>query len=133
MLLWTTPAAFTVLKRGAQGAFREKPMATPPGMEITPEMRAFAERSVEQARQAFSTYMDAATKALSSAEGSADAVQGGARELGRTVMGFTEDNVAAAFGFVERLVKAPGPREIRSPRAGVAHAQMEGLRERAKA
>ncbi|HXL67877.1 MAG TPA: phasin [Xanthobacteraceae bacterium] len=108
-------------------------MATPPGMEITPEMRAFAERSVEQARQAFSTYMDAATKALSSAEGSADAVQGGARELGRTVMGFTEDNVAAAFGFVERLVKARDPMEIMRLQAEFAQAQMKAFSEQAKA
>jgi phasin len=108
-------------------------MANPPGMEITPEMRAFAERSVEQARKAFSTYMDAATKALSAAEGSTDAVQGGARELGRTVMGFTEDNVAAAFGFVEKLVQARDPMEIMRLQAEFAQTQMKALSEQAKA
>lgn len=107
-------------------------MATP-GMEITPEMRAFAERSVEQARKAFQTYMDAATKAVAAAEGSADAVQGGAKELGRTVMGFTEDNVAAAFGFVEKLVRARDPMEIMRLQAEFAQAQMKAFAEQAKA
>ncbi len=107
-------------------------MATP-GMEITPEMRAFAERSVEQARKAFQTYMDAATKTLSAAEGSADAVQGGAKELSRTVMGFTEDNVAAAFGFVEKLVQARDPMEIMRLQAEFAQTQMKAFAEQAKA
>lgn len=107
-------------------------MATP-GMEITPEMRAFAERSVEQARKAFQTYMDAATKAVAAAEGSADAVQGGAKELGRTVMGFTEDNVAAAFGFVEKLVRARDPMEIMRLQAEFAQTQMKAFAEQAKA
>ena len=108
-------------------------MVTSPGMEITPEMRAFAEKSVEQARKAFQTYMDAATKALSAAEGSANAVQGGARELGRTVMGFTEENIAAAFGFVEKLVKARDPMEIMRLQAEFAQAQMKALADQAKA
>lgn len=107
-------------------------MATP-GMEITPEMRVFAERSVEQARKAFQTYMDAATKALTAAEGSADAVQGGAKELGRTVMGFTEDNVAAAFGFVEKLVQARDPMEIMRLQAEFAQTQMKAFADQAKA
>jgi phasin len=102
-------------------------------MEITPEMRAFAERSVEQARKAFQTYMDAATKAVAAAEGSADAVQGGAKELGRTVMGFTEDNVAAAFGFVEKLVQARDPMEIMRLQAEFAQKQMKAFAEQAKA
>jgi phasin len=104
-----------------------------PGIEITPEMRAFAERGVEQARKAFQTYIDAATKALSTAEGSADAVQSGARELGRTVMGFTEDNVAATFNFVERLVKARDPAEIMRLQAEFAQTQMKTFGEQAKA
>src|SRR6202521_5111867 len=106
-------------------------MSKTPGMEITPEMRAFAERSVEQARKAFQTYMDAATKAISAAEGSAEAVQGGARELGRTVMGFTEENVAATFGFVEKLVQARDPMEVMRLQAEFAQAQMKAFAEQA--
>ena len=69
-----------------------------PGLEVPPEMRAFAEKSVEEAKKAFETYMDAATKAINTAESSAGNMQEGARELGRKAFGFAEDNVAASFG-----------------------------------
>jgi len=35
-----------------------------PGFEIPQEMRAFAEKSVEQAKTAFDNYMNQATKAM---------------------------------------------------------------------
>ena len=43
-------------------------MAATDRLEIPPEMRAFAEKSVEQARQAFDGFMSAAHHALSTFE-----------------------------------------------------------------
>ncbi len=45
------------------------------------EMRAFAERGVAQARQAFEGFVEAATKAVGQFQGSARAAQSGATEL----------------------------------------------------
>jgi phasin len=100
---------------------------------IPAEMRAVAEKSVEQAKKAFETYMDAATRTLSAAEGSAGALQEGARELGRKAMGFAEDNVAASFALAEKLVRARDADEVMRLQAEFAQAQMQALAEQAKA
>jgi len=104
-----------------------------PGLEVPPEMRAFAEKSVEEAKKAFETYMDAATKAINSAESSTGNMQEGARELGRKAFGFAEDNVAASFAFAEKLVRARDPQEVMRLQAEFAKAQMQALAEQAKA
>jgi phasin len=108
-------------------------MKNPSEMEITPEMRAFAEKSVEQARKAFDSYMEVATKALSAAEGSADILQSGTRELGRTAIGFAEDNVNAAFAFAEKVVRAKDPSEVLRLQSEFVQAQMKAFAEQAKA
>ena len=50
--------------------------------EIPTEMRAVAERSVEQARIAFNTFMSAAQEAVTTFEGHAKAAQAGAKDMG---------------------------------------------------
>lgn len=81
-------------------------MAERPSFEIPTELRTLAERSVEQARQALDGLIGAAHKALDEAEHRADAVQGNARDAGRRVLGFAEENVAAGFDFAARLARA---------------------------
>jgi phasin len=108
-------------------------MKDSPGLGVPPEMRAFAEKSVDEAKRAFEAYMDAATKALSAAGGSSGAMQEGARELGRKAMGFAEDNVAASFAFAEKLVRAKDPQEVMRLQAEFVAAQMQNLAEQAKA
>jgi phasin len=108
-------------------------MKNPTGMEIPPEMRAFAERSVIEARKAFEGYMDAATKALGAAEKSAVAMQSNARDTGRKAMGFAEDNVAASLDFAQKLMSARDPQEVVRLQAEFAQAQMKILADQAKA
>lgn len=103
------------------------------GLEIPQEMRAMAEKSVEQARKAFEGYMDAATKAMNTAGGSAGTVQAGASELNRKIMGFAEDNVAASFAFAERLVRAKDVEEVLRLQAEFTRSQMQSLADQAKA
>jgi hypothetical protein len=50
----------------------EMSMAAPDRFEIPPEMRAFAEKSVEQARQAFDGFISAAHNAVAAFEGQAE-------------------------------------------------------------
>ena len=66
---------------------------------IPTEMRAFAERSVAQAREAFTGFVDAATKAVGQMQGSAQAAQSGAAEIAQKSISYAEQNVAATFDF----------------------------------
>src|SRR5712691_3116218 len=76
------------------------------GLEIPPEMRAFAEKSVSEARKAFETYMDAATKAFGTVEQSAQAMQTNARELGRKAIGFAEEVMRLQTEFTQAQMKS---------------------------
>jgi len=104
-----------------------------PGFEVPAEMRAFAEKSVEQAKSAFDNYMNQATKAMGAAESQTDAATSGARDVGRQALGFAEENVAAAFAFAEKLVRARDPQEIMQLQSEFAKATMQKLGEQSKA
>jgi phasin len=108
-------------------------MAMKTGMEIPPEMRAFAEKSVGEARRAFEAYMDAATKALGAVEQSAKALQSNSRELGRKAIGFAEDNVTATLDFAQRLVQAKDAEEVMRLQQEFTQAQIKSLSEQTKA
>jgi hypothetical protein len=73
---------------------------------IPNEMRAFAERGVEQARQAFEGFVGAATKAMGQFQGSAQAAQSGAAEIAQKSITYAEQNVEATFDFAQKLMKA---------------------------
>ena len=104
-----------------------------PGFEVPQEMRAFAEKSVEQAKSAFDNYMSQATKAMSQVETQTDAATTGVRDVGRQALGFAEENVAAAFAFAEKLVKARDPQEIMQLQSEFAKETMQKLSEQSKA
>jgi phasin len=103
------------------------------GMEVPPEMRAFAEKSVGEARKAFEGYMDAATKALGTMEKSAESVQANSRDLGRKAMGFAEENVAASLDFIQKLVSARDVQEVVRLQTEFAQSQIKNLADQAKA
>jgi phasin len=103
------------------------------GLEIPPEMRAFAEKSVSEARKAFETYMDAATKAFGTVEQSAQTMQTNARELGKKAIGFAEGNVSATLDFAQKLVQAKDAEEVMRLQTEFTQAQMKSLSEQTKA
>jgi len=104
-----------------------------PGLEVPQEMRAFAEKSVEQAKSAFDNYMSQATKAMTAVETQTDAATSGARDVGRQALGFAEENVAAAFAFAEKLVRARDPQEIMQLQSDFAKETMQKLADQSKA
>lgn len=103
------------------------------GFEIPAEMRAFAEKSVGEARKAFEGYMDAATRALGTVEKSAENIQATNRDLGRKAMGFAEDNVTASLDFIQRLVNARDVQEVVRLQTEFTQAQIKNLADQAKA
>ena len=70
--------------------------------DIPADMRAIAEKSVEQAKQAFDIFISAAQHAVNTAENQATSAQAGAKEMGELAMGFAERNIATSFEFAAK-------------------------------
>lgn len=100
--------------------------------EIPAEMRAFAEKSVEQAKQAFDSFMSAAQKAAATADQQAASARGSAQELGSLAVRFAERNIASSFEFAQRLVRAKDAEEVLALQADYVKLQMAALNEQAK-
>jgi len=100
--------------------------------EIPAEMRALAEKSVDQARQAFETFMSAATQAASTADKQAAGARAGVKEVGELAVRFAERNVASSFEFAQQLVRAKDPQEVMALHADYVKRQIAALSEQAK-
>ncbi|HEX5509612.1 MAG TPA: phasin family protein [Pseudolabrys sp.] len=103
-----------------------------PNFEIPSEMRAFAEKSVAQAKQAFDGFVSAAQQAVSAAENQATAARSGAKEIGELAMRYTERNIATSFDFAQKLLRAKGSDEVLSLHGEYVKEQMAALSEQAK-
>jgi phasin len=100
--------------------------------EIPAEMRAFAEKSVEQAKQAFDGFISAAQHAVGTAETQAKTMQSGAKGAGELAMRFAERNVASSFEFAQRLLHAKDAKEVTSLQIEYVKSQIAALTEQAK-
>ena len=104
-----------------------------PSFEIPAEMRALAEKSVEQAKQAFDGFIAATKHAVSTAENHATSAHTGAREMGEMAVGFTQRNIASSFDYAQKLVRAKDPSELMALHAEYVKSQIATLTEQAKA
>jgi phasin len=100
--------------------------------EIPNEMRALAEKSVEQARQAFDSFMSAAHGTASALEGQAAAVRKGSEDIRQRAIAFAEHNVTSSFDFAHRLVRAKDLQEVIALQTEYVKAQIKTLTEQAK-
>ncbi len=75
---------------------------------IPPEMRAFAEQSVAQARKAVDGFIEATNKAVGQMQGHAQAAHSSAAEIAHKSMTYAEQNVAATFDFAQKLLTRQG-------------------------
>ncbi len=105
---------------------------TTPPFEIPSEMRAVAERSVEQAKLAFNNYMQAAQEAVSTFEERVKASQVGAQGISKKAMSFAERNVLSAFDFAQKLVQAKDIQELVKMQSEFVQTQMQVLSEQVK-
>ena len=87
--------------------------------EIPPEMRAFAEKSVEQARQAFDGFISAAHRAVSAFEGQAETARKGAQDVTEKAIVFAQNNIATSFDFAQRLVQARNVEDVLNSASGL--------------
>jgi phasin len=100
--------------------------------EIPADMRVMAEKSVEQARVAFNTFMTAAQEAMATFEGQAKAAQAGAKDVSEKALGYAERNVANTFAFADRIVHAKDAQEFLRLQTEFVQSQMKELAEQAK-
>jgi phasin len=107
-------------------------MAAQERFEIPTEMRAFAERSVEQAKQAFDGFISAAHQAVSAMEGQAESARKGAAQVTEKAMSFAEQNVARSFEFAQQLVQAKDVQEVMKLQAEYVKTQLQVFTEQAR-
>src|SRR5260370_18179493 len=107
-------------------------MAASDRFEVPPEMRALAEKSVEQARQAFDGFISAAHQAVSAFEGHAETARKGARDVTEKAMTCAERNITSAFEFAQELVRAKDMQDVLRLQADYIQRQMQALTEQAK-
>ena|SRR5581483_1763193 len=100
--------------------------------EIPTDMRAFAEKSVEQARQAFDGFISAASRAASAFEGQTETARQGAKDVTEKAMSFAQQNIASSFDFMQKLVHAKDFQEVLKLQADYVKNQMQVLAEQAK-
>jgi len=110
----------------------ELPKFELPRLDIPGDMRAFAEESVEQAKKAFDTFIDAAQKAVNTAESSAATARAGVKDVAQLSMRYAETNIASSFDFARRLVQAKDAQEAMQLHADYVRAQMQVLGEQAR-
>ncbi|ALK10578.1 phasin [Blastochloris viridis] len=103
-----------------------------PQLDVPPELRDFAEKSVEQTKKAVDSYLGAAQKAVGTIEDSADAVQASVKDLGKKAMGFAETNLAASFDLAQRLIRARDVQDLMRIQTEFVQDQVKVLTEQAK-
>ncbi len=100
--------------------------------EIPTEMRDFAEKSVEQARKAFDSFMGAAQKTVDTLENSATSVQTNTTDMTRKTFGYAEQSIAAAFDHAQRLVRAKDVQEAMQLQAEFVRNQFAAMQSQMK-
>jgi len=100
--------------------------------EIPAEMRTFAEKSMEQAKQAFESFAAATQHTASTAESHAATARSGAKEVGELAMRFAERNMASSFEYAQKLLHAKDVQEVTALHADFVTRQMATLSDQAK-
>jgi len=100
--------------------------------ELPPEMRVFAEKSVEQAKQAFDGFVSAAHRAVSAFEGQTESARQNAKDVTEKAVSFAQQNIASSFTFIQKLVQAKDFQEVLKLQSDYVKDQMQVLSEQAK-
>ena len=100
--------------------------------QIPPEMRALAEKSVEQAKQAVESFISAAHHTATTLEGQAETARKGAKDVGQKAIDFAGQNIASSFELAQKLVHAKDMQEMLELQSSYIKTQMQVLSEQAK-
>ena len=102
------------------------------GFDVPSDLRALAERSVEQAKEAFEVFISAAQHAVNAAETQAAGARAGAREVGELAMDYAERNIISSLEFAQKLLQVKEPKDVLTLHAEYVQSQVATLSEQAK-
>jgi phasin len=100
--------------------------------EIPASVRDLAGKSVEQSREAYNRFMEAARQAQDMVAKSTDVVTTSVRELAEKSARYTEANLQANFDLAHRLVQAKDLKEALDIQNQFARQQMETYAQQAQ-
>ena len=100
--------------------------------EIPSELRAFTEKSVEQAKQAFDGFISAAHRTVSALEGQAVSARQDVQHIGEKAVSFAEQNIASSFEFAQSVVRAKNVEDMLKLQTDYIKSQIQTLTEQAK-
>ena len=103
-----------------------------PQLDISNEMRAVVERSVEQAKVAFQQLMQAAEESISTSEERGTTSQVGALDISKKAMTSAERNVLSAFELAQKIVQTKDTQELVRMQTEFLQSQMQALGEQVK-
>lgn len=107
-------------------------MAEMPQFEIPEAVREMAERNVEQARSAYTQFLDMTRQAQDMVAKSSDAMAQSTREIQAKAMRYAEQNMAANFAFAGDLARARDLKEYVEIQTRYAQRQMQSYSEQAQ-
>lgn len=103
---------------------------TEPKLEVPAELRALAEKTIEQAEQAFGLLFDAARRSTGASTAST-------AELTRQVLAFSEESLRIGFEHARKVASTDSLQEIASAQSDLVKRQIAGaehhIRELARA
>jgi phasin len=103
-----------------------------PQFEIPETVRELAERNVEQARSAYSQFMDMARQAQSMVSKSQGVMTQSALDIQSRAMRYAEQNIDASFAFASDLARARDLREYLEVQQRWAQQQMQSYAQQAQ-
>lgn len=107
-------------------------MSDIPPFEIPQPVRDIAEKNVEQARQAYTQYMDMARKAQDMLTKSSGTMAETTREMQGKAMRYAQDNLEASFAFAAELARARDLKEAMEIQSRYAQRQMRTYAEQSQ-
>jgi len=99
--------------------------------DIPQDLRALAENSFNQARQAFESFLNAAHGAVDNLEGQGASMRANAKDISAKAIGFVEQNVQNSLDYAQKLLDTKDLSEIMRLHSEYVQAQMRALTEQA--
>ena len=103
-----------------------------PEFEIPSTVREMAGKSVEQAKDAYGRFVEAARQAQDMVSKSTEVFATGAKEMNEKVFSFAEANTKAGFEVAYRLAQARDVKEALEIQTQFARSQMEAYTQQAQ-
>ncbi len=95
--------------------------------EVPEQMRAFAEKGVNQAREGYAKFKDAAETHNSTVEAVINTATKGAAEVSTTLLDIAKANTNASFDFAQSLIGVKSPSQALELWSGFAKSQFEAF------